>query len=196
MPKKAQVKVEAKQSASAQQGKAAKQKSKTAKEPKELSPFQLWVRQPNDAALVELCEWVVSGGHLAGFVKKHGFVYVTVLKWINSDEERSKMYARAREDRADVLADEIVSISDEDCAVVDHPNGEDGAVEVVFDSVAVTRNKLRVDARKWAASKLKPRVYGDKLQTELTGKDGGPINVRASSVSDEELIKIIQAAKP
>jgi hypothetical protein len=35
--------------------------------------------------------------------------------------------------------------------------------------------KLRIWARQWRAAKLAPRKYGDKITTELTGKDGGPI---------------------
>jgi hypothetical protein len=35
--------------------------------------------------------------------------------------------------------------------------------------------KNRMDARKWEASKLKPKKYGEKLNLEATGKDGGPL---------------------
>lgn len=31
-------------------------------------------------------------------------------------------------------------------------------------------SRLRVDARKWIASKLKPKKYGDKTEVEHTGK--------------------------
>jgi hypothetical protein len=36
---------------------------------------------------------------------------------------------------------------------------------------------LRIDARKWYASKLAPKKYGEKTQTELSGPDGAPLNV-------------------
>ena len=49
----------------------------------------------------------------------------------------------------------------------------------------MARNKLRVDARKWIASKLKPRVYGDKL--ELSGEVGAP-----TKLSDEQLLERLQ----
>ena len=38
---------------------------------------------------------------------------------------------------------------------------------------AIARNRLRVDARKWVAAKLKPRTYGDKL--ELSGDPENPL---------------------
>lgn len=139
------------------------------------SPFRLWADAPEAAAISELCEHIAGGGHLAAFVKAKGFAYVTVLDWIIADKTeggRAEMYARAREDRADVLADEIVSIADE--AETTTKVGADGeTMDVVFDSVAVARNKLRVDARKWAASKLKPRSYGDKMA--VTDGDGKPL---------------------
>lgn len=144
-------------------------------EPKPVSPFRQWADRPDNAAMSELCQFIAEGGHLAGFCKSKSFAYVTVLTWIASDKTdggRSEMYARAREDRADVLADEIVSIADE--AETTTKTGEDGeTMDVVFDSVAVQRNKLRVDARKWAASKLKPRSYGDKMA--VTDGDGKPL---------------------
>jgi len=42
-------------------------------------------------------------------------------------------------------------------------------------SIAVARSRLRIDARKWLASKLAPKKYGDKVAAELSGPDGGPI---------------------
>jgi len=35
--------------------------------------------------------------------------------------------------------------------------------------------RLQVDARKWIASKLLPKVYGDKVSHEHGGPDGGAI---------------------
>ncbi len=42
-----------------------------------------------------------------------------------------------------------------------------------LDHEHVQRSRLRVDTRKWAAGKLAPKRYGDKLQH--TGEGGGPI---------------------
>lgn len=48
-------------------------------------------------------------------------------------------------------------------------------VRLAVDAAAIARNRLRVDARKWVAAKLKPRIYADKTTTEHTGANGGPI---------------------
>jgi hypothetical protein len=147
-----------------------------------------------------LCGYVATGGHLAGFCREKGLLYTSVSDWIYNNPDRAVMYARAREERAEVLADEIISISDEIDVETKH-QGED--IKLVLDATAVARNRLRVDARKWAASKLKPRVYGDKVTQEHTGAGGGPIALAAvdlKNLSDDELANmnrlLAKAGKP
>lgn len=42
----------------------------------------------------------------------------------------------------------------------------------VFDPEAVQRSKLRIEARKWMAGKLRPKVYGEKSETTHTLNPG------------------------
>ncbi len=118
-----------------------------------------WKEDPE--AINDLCSYVVSGGHLPGYCKERGIAYTTIRDWISANQDRSAMYARAREDRSDLLADEIVSISDE-AQVEAQYDGEN--VTLRLDAAAIQRNRLRVEARKWVAAKLKPRTYGDKVE--------------------------------
>lgn len=37
--------------------------------------------------------------------------------------------------------------------------------------------RIEVDARKWFASKFLPKQFGDKVQQEVSGPDGGPVSV-------------------
>ena len=92
----------------------------------------------------------------------------TVFRRIRQYDEFRDQYARAKEEAADSLADEIVDIADERDGKAIMAEGEE--VAVVFDSTAVARNRLRIDARKWIAAKLKPKKYGDKLDLEHSGK--------------------------
>jgi hypothetical protein len=93
----------------------------------------------------------------------------TVHNWLNIRPEFPDMYARAREIQAHVLADEALAIADDtssDRTEDGNPNWE-----------AVQRARLRVDTRKWLASKLLPSTYADK--TLHTGPDGqSPIQVQ------------------
>jgi len=79
----------------------------------------------------------------------------TVYQWLGKHEEFAKLYARAREDRADLLAEEIVQICDEES----DPQ----------------KARVRMDARKWVAAKWHPKRYSDKVVNELTGADGAPL---------------------
>lgn len=95
----------------------------------------------------------------------------TVYRWLESDDSFRDKYARAREEQADTLADEIVRIADE----APPPDGETGKI----DSAWVAWQRNRVEARKWTASKLKPKKYGDKLTNEHTGPDGGAVVIES-----------------
>ena len=94
----------------------------------------------------------------------------TVLAWLFDGEhdEFSEQYARARKAQAELRADEIVDLADDNAG--DWTIDEKGNPVVDHDHIA--RSRLRVDARKWIASKLLPK-YGDKVQH--TGEGGGPV---------------------
>lgn len=59
--------------------------------------------------------------------------------------------------------------------------------------------RVEIDARKWFASKFLPKQYGDKLTTELTGADGGPVKTEAvvdwSKMSTEALREFQEALR-
>ena len=102
----------------------------------------------------------------------------TVMRWLRASSEFRDQYAHAREAQADTLFDEVLEIAD-NSANDTEVDDETGAVRVNHEVVA--RSKLRIDARKWMAGKLRPKVYGDKLDLEHSGA----INV--SNMSDEEI---------
>ena len=68
-------------------------------------------------------------------------------------------YDQAIGDRADKLAEEIIELAD-----AQMPEGLEGAMA----SAWVQQKRVQVDARKWVASKLKPKVYGDRLDVSVT----------------------------
>jgi hypothetical protein len=94
----------------------------------------------------------------------------TVYLWLGRVLEFSEQYARARERQADVLAGQILEISDDGSR--DITQTEDGEV---VNHEHIQRSRLRVDSRKWLASKLAPKKYGEKVAAELSGPNGGPI---------------------
>lgn len=89
----------------------------------------------------------------------------TIRVWLIEDAGFSAQYARAREEQADFYADEVTEIADTE----PDPN----------------KARVRIDARKWAASKLKPKVYGDKLTLDgdMTVKmDDDSLNARIAQL--------------
>jgi len=134
----------------------------------------------------EICMRLASGQSLHEICrdKERGMPNIaTIYDWLDAHPSFSERYARARLSAADTLADEIQSLSDEEPRMV---IGADGTSRI--DTGWVQWHRLRVDSRKWIASKLKPRAYAEKLHNEITGKDGGAIEidvVDASALSPE-----------
>lgn len=110
----------------------------------------------------------------------------TVFKWLAAHPEFVEQYTRAREAQADTLADELIDIADDSANdYYDKAVGSEGETQRVVDAEHINRSRLRVDTRKWIASKLKPKKYGDKVSAELSGVDGGPIIVKAAPLDDQ-----------
>lgn len=137
----------------------------------------------------EICRHIADCVSLRTIAAMEGMPDVaTIMRWLADETkpEFREQYARAREAQADKMAEDILAIADEECTMVradKHGTKDDdgeGNTEVVFDATAVARNKLRVDARRWLASKMAPKKYGDKVQTELTGPGGGAIAVQST----------------
>lgn len=94
------------------------------------------------------------------------------FEWVANDDTIKNRYEVAIQMRAELLAEDIIAISDEVVLETKY-DGED--VKIVMDATAVARNRLRVDARKWLASKMAPKKYGDKTTQEIVGANGGPV---------------------
>lgn len=111
----------------------------------------------------EICERLADGESLRKIcLSDHMPNRATVFRWLHLHSSFRDQYARAREAQADALADEILDIADD--GLNDSYEDEDGNKRTDHDVIA--RSRLRVDARKWIASKLKPKVYGDRIDPE------------------------------
>lgn len=107
-----------------------------------------------------ICEAIIEGGALYRICEQDGFPSEnTVYRWIEEKPEFREKYARARELQQDREADKIVVIADE----TTDPN----------------KARLQIDARKWRASKLAPKKYGDRLDLNHSGS--------IQQLSDEQL---------
>lgn len=125
-----------------------------------------------------ICERIASGVSLRSIVEADDMPAAsTVFKWLSERETFSEQYARAREAQADALFDEMLDIADDARNDWMVSRGEDENEAWRLNGEHIQRSKLRLEARKWMASKLQPKKYGDKVTNEHTGADGGPIQV-------------------
>lgn len=126
-----------------------------------------------------ICEAISEGMSLRELCRSDDMpAKSTVFRWLSIHTEFSDQYARAREEQAEAMADEIVSIVDTAAnpVLVDGiPLMVDDKPVMYADASAIAHARLKMDARKWVASKLKPKKYGDKIEASLTGANGGPI---------------------
>lgn len=135
----------------------------------------------------EICERIAEGESLRSICKTapEGFPRMsTVFKWLAQNETFARQYAHAREEQAETFADQISDIADETPELEPIKDAAGNIVEMRMHAAYVSHQKNRIDARKWIASKLKPKKYGDKLG--LTDGDGGPLQVVFKTVYEEE----------
>ena len=100
----------------------------------------------------------------------------TFYEWLELEENESKVkqYARACEERAEALLDEMLDIVDDTRNdYIEMDTGEKGASEHVLEAKPnyelIQRSRLRYDARKWLVSKLNPKKYGEKVDVTSGG---------------------------
>ena len=78
---------------------------------------------------------------------------------LRNNSELKAAYQVAVEDRADRLAEELMELAD-----MPMPDDLDGPAR----SAWVQHLRVRIDARKWCASKLKPKTYGERLDVSVS----------------------------
>jgi hypothetical protein len=108
----------------------------------------------NDHIAQVICIRIAEGESLREIVKDEGMPdRSTVYDWLLRHPEFADHYARARDEQADTLADEIIAIADEQpeiIAVVDKKTG--ALIEHKLDGAFLQWQKNRIEARKWTAA--------------------------------------------
>lgn len=144
-------------------------------------PLKITTRIEND-----ICNLISVGKSLATVCETLKLDYNTVNKRLRSSPDFLRQYTLARDSQADWYADEILKTID------DAPLSRD----------AIEKAKVRAEALKWIASKLKPKKYGDKLDLTSDGERieqpiyGGKSLGTPRTVVDAEVIKPKQIPTP
>lgn len=112
-----------------------------------------------EALAADICEKLAEGLSLRAICREEDMPpESTVRLWVVDDREGfAAQYTRARDVGLDCRAD---------AAIEDAKSARDAGL-----------GRLSFDADRWYLSKLAPKRYGDKLQQEVSGPDGGAISV-------------------
>jgi hypothetical protein len=93
----------------------------------------------------------------------------TFFRWMREKPEFSEQYAKAKQEAADAMAEDIMDIADDGTNdwMEFHAKDNEGWK---LNGEALARSRLRVDTRKFLMAKMKPKKYGDKLDVTSDGK--------------------------
>jgi len=98
-----------------------------------------------------ICDRLAEGESLRSICRDEDMPYLgRVFEWLRQEPAFADQYARAREAQGHFNADR--------------------AIEEAMTAQDASLGRLRYDALRWHASKMTPKVYGDKIQH--TGADG------------------------
>lgn len=122
----------------------------------------------------DICSLLAKGESLNSICNKPGFPHrSTVYRWLRENEDFRNNYARATEDRAESIFEEMLDIAD----------------SVEEETASIAKARLQIDARKWILGKMNPKKYSDKQQIEHSGSDGGPVQVATKATLTIKVVK-------
>lgn len=136
-----------------------------------------------------ICQRLALGESLRAICRDMEIDHSTVLRWVIADHEGfADQYARARECQAELHVDELIELSDADPEYVIETRREEGSEAVItekrIDPAWVAQQKLRIDTRKWAAAKMRPTRYGERV--DLNHKGGMALNLTIDMGPNDE----------
>jgi hypothetical protein len=123
-----------------------------------------------DAIARKICAQIADGTSLKKICSNPRMPSLSsIKKWLLQPgfEAFREMYYYSRRVAAELLMDEVIEIADDsadDWIETFDKNGKANGWKP--DHEAIQRSRLKIDTRKWLASKLIPRIYGEKLEVE------------------------------
>lgn len=126
--------------------------------------------------VTDICNKVANGWTIRQIAHEYRVDPASIMNWVTIDEAATQQYARAREAAADLFESGIIE-----------------AAESVTPETAAA-DRVKIDALKWVAARRAPKKYGERVQQEITGANGGPVQMQnVSELTDEQLLLIANA---
>lgn len=142
----------------------------------------------------EICIKLSLGQSLRSICREEGMpAQSQVYLWLQRYPDFQEQYTRAREEQAETHADEIVDISDETPQTKEIKDKSGKVLEIVLDSAYIAWQRNRIEARKWNASKQRPKKYGDRVQ--LSGDAESPLAVTADVTLFDAILDNLEAKR-
>jgi hypothetical protein len=124
----------------------------------------------SDALADAVCERMLNGQSLVKICEDEEMPSrTTIYRWMDARPDFVARCARAREGLADFLVDDIERLAD------------------LTTEANVQSMKVKISTKQWRAMKMAPRIYGESSRTELTGENGGPIRIAATTIDARQL---------
>ena len=143
----------------------------------------------NEETTTKMCERIATGDSVRTICSDEDMPsVVTFFAWAAKYPEFLKRYEEAKVLQADFLAEEMLSIADDGTNDYMETLDDEGGVSYKINGEHVQRSRLRLDTRKWIASKLKPKKYGDHTRQDIN------LNVM-TDLTDAELAAKFAAMK-
>lgn len=121
-----------------------------------------------------ICDKLTEGVSLRKLCMSEEFPNAsTVYVWLDRFPSFAEKYARAREAATEDMLEAILEIADD-------------------PKIDTQDKRVRIDTRKWAMSKLNMKKYGEKKTTELTGANGGAVQIEGG-LTPEQLASLSDA---
>lgn len=102
-----------------------------------------------------------------------------IFRWVFKHPHFRDQYARAKANQVELLAEEALEIAYDGSSdtYIDEKNNER------CDHEWVARSRLKIDTIKWFASKLAPKIYGDRLIVDKPDPTVDPDLIKAKKIA-------------
>lgn len=124
----------------------------------------------------EICNRLSEGEPLRQICRdEHMPAWRTVYDWIKADSEFAAHIAYARDLGFDAIAEEALEIANTPLVGEETEESNDGFKVKRGDMLG--HRKLQIETRLKLLAKWSRKKYGEHIATELTGADGGPVQI-------------------
>lgn len=98
-----------------------------------------------------------------------------IMDWLRDDEQIAQQYARSKAEQADFMGEEFIELHQKAWipVMVDGvPLIVDGKPLMTVCPASAAAVRLEADNKKWLMGKLRPKKYGDRIETVHSGSIG------------------------